>query len=290
MPGAMRLPDDPRWLQIAFLGSFLLVGIIAYGVVPAWEPPLTIGAACVTQFVMARIFRARDAGYLSAIVTGCGLSLLCRSDLTYIPPLAAFLAISSKFLLRIRGKHIFNPANFGLVALMLATPHAWSSPSQWGERGLLLAWFLLLGLAVVHRAFRMDITIAFLCAHLLFKGGRILYLGDTLRVLLHQLEVGSLIVFAFFMISDPRTTPDRRVGRIAFAFIVAGLGFYLQAFKWIQQGLLYSLFFLSPLVPLIDRLLPSVRYRWGRPGDAGNSGNERNDACTDLATLPSPSR
>src|SRR5206468_8351746 len=107
--------------------------------------------------------------------------------------------------------------------------------------------------------------IAFLIAWFGLKAARVLYLGQAPAVFLHQLQVASLIVFAFFMISDPKTTPDHRAGRIAFAVAVATLGFYFQAFRWIQNGLLYSLFFLSPLVPLVDKVLRAARYYWDQP-------------------------
>ena len=79
---------------------------------------------------MTRAFRAPDAGYRCPIITALGLSLLLLSDLAWVPPLAAFVAVASKFVLRVRGKHVLNPANLGLAASFLLTTHAWSSPSQ----------------------------------------------------------------------------------------------------------------------------------------------------------------
>ena len=280
------LPGDPRLFQIVFLSSFLASGMLLYDVVPLWEPPLAVGAACLAQLCFARLFKAKDAGLRSALITGLGISLLLRSDLLFIPPLAATLAIASKFLIRIRGKHVFNPANFGLVTLMLTTDHAWVSPSQWGESGLLLAWFFLLGCAVVQRAFRTDVTIAFLIAWFALKTGRVFYLEQRPAVLFHQFQVASLIVFAFFMISDPKTTPDHRAGRIAFACLVAGLGFYLQASHWIQNGLVYALFALAPLTPILDRALKAARYHWIH----NLTPSERTESCKDLAVSLSHSR
>ena len=81
-------------------------------------------------------------------------------------------------------------------------------------------------------------------------------------MLRHQLLTGGLIVFAFFMISDPKTTPDHRAGRIVFAAAVAVLAFILQHGFWIQPALFWALFALSPLTPLLDRLLPADAFRW----------------------------
>ncbi len=260
---SLVLPQDPRILQIAFLGSFLFAGLTFLGFdLRPWQPPLIMATACATQWAMTRLYRAPDVGYRSAIISSLGLSLLLRSDVLWVPPLAAFIAIAAKFVIRVRGKHVFNPTNLGLAACLFITPHAWSSPSQWGESAGLAAWFFIFGLSVAHRAFRSDVSLAFLGSWVLLKTARVLYLGQRPEVLLHQLNVGSLILFTFFMISDPKTTPDRRSARIVFAVAVAVLAFVLQHSFWWYNSLIWSLLLLSTLVPLIDRLLPADRYQW----------------------------
>jgi enediyne biosynthesis protein E5 len=257
------LPQDPRILQIAFLGSFLFAGLtfLDFDLRP-WQPPVILATACATQWAMTRLYRAPDVGYRSAIISSLGLSLLLRSDELWVPPLAAFIAIASKFVIRVRGKHVFNPTNLGLAACLFLTSHAWSSPSQWGESAGLIAWFGIFGLSVAHRAFRSDVSLAFLASWVALKAARVLYLGQRPEVLIHQLNVGSLILFTFFMISDPKTTPDRRSVRILFAMAVAGLAFVLQHSFWWYNSLIWSLMLLSTLVPLVDRLLPADRYQW----------------------------
>src|SRR6266851_374723 len=152
-----RFPEirDPRILQIAFLGCFLTAGFLFFGFdLPWWEPPLLVVTACTAQLVLTRITGAPESGFRSPLISALGLSLLLRSDNPWVMVFAAILAIGSKFLIRIRGKHVFNPTNFGLALAMLTTQHAWCSPSQWGENGAFLGWIGILGLAVVHRAFR----------------------------------------------------------------------------------------------------------------------------------------
>jgi Na+-transporting NADH:ubiquinone oxidoreductase subunit NqrB len=261
------LPQDPRLLQIVFLGSFLLAGLMFLGFdLAPWQPPLILATACATQWAMTRLYRAPDVGYRSAIISSLGLSLLLRTDELWVPVLAAFIAMASKFAIRVRGKHVFNPTNLGLGACLFLTSHAWSSPSQWGENAGLVAWFAIFGLSVAHRAFRADVSLAFLASWVLLKAGRVLYLGQRPEVLLHQLNVGSLILFTFFMISDPKTTPDRRSMRILFAVAVAILAFVLQHSLWWYNALIWALLLLSPVVPLLDRLLPAARYQWPAEG------------------------
>lgn len=264
----MEVIKDPRVLQIAFLGTFLIAGLTVLDFdLPLWQPPLIVLTACATQFALTRLMRVPPAGYLSPVISSLGLTLLLRSDLWWLPPLAAVVAIGSKFLLRFRGKHIFNPTNLGLAAAMLLSTHVWCSPSQWGENGVTVAWFAIFGLAVASRAFRSDVSLAFFATWVLLKLGRVLYLGQKSTVLFHQLSTGSLILFTFFMISDPKTTPDSRAGRIVLAVGVAGLGFYLQHGLWKYNALIWALLLASPLVPLIDRLFKGARYHWSSAGD-----------------------
>jgi hypothetical protein len=242
---------DPRWLQIVFLATFLAVGLGARDF-PIWHAPLIFAVALGTQIAFTRLLRLPDAGLLSPIITSCGLTLLLRADALWVPPLAAFLAIASKFTLRIRGRHFFNPANLGICALMLLTPRAWCSPAQWGEGGLLLLWMIALGCTVAHRAFRSDVSLAFLASWALLRGGRVLWLGQPASVLAHQLESGALILFTFFMISDPKTTPRARATRVAFGAGVAALAFALQHVAYARNSLLWALFLCAPLTPLAN--------------------------------------
>ena len=243
---------DPRYLQIAFLATFLSIGLAARDF-PIWHAPLLFAAALGTQLACIKILRLRNVGVLSAVITACGLTLLLRSDVWWLPPLAAVAAIASKFTIRIRGRHFLNPANLGITAAMLVTPHAWCSPAQWGEGGLLLLWMVAVGCMVAHRAFRSDVSLAFLASWIVLRGARVLWLGQPAHVLLHQLASGSLILFAFFMISDPKTTPAKsRHARLAFGAIVAAGAFALQYVAYAQNALLWALLLAAPLTPLFD--------------------------------------
>jgi Predicted NADH:ubiquinone oxidoreductase, subunit RnfD len=94
---------------------------------------------------------------------------------------------------------------------------------------------------------------------------RALWLGDPLTIPLHQLESGTLLIFSFFMITDPKTTPDSRVGRLIFTLLVALAALGVQFVLFRPHGPLWALLICSPLVPLIDRCFPGSRYDWARP-------------------------
>jgi Na+-translocating ferredoxin:NAD+ oxidoreductase RnfD subunit len=123
-----------------------------------------------------------------------------------------------------------------------------------------------LGGLVVNRAARSDVTYAFIAFYMALVFGRSVWLGEPMAIPLHRLENGALLLFTFFMISDPRTTPNSRVGRVLFAFLVAFGAWYVQFRLFRTNGLLWSLALFSITVPLIDWLLPGTRYEWSRPG------------------------
>src|SRR5438132_5043487 len=256
---------DPRLYQIATLGALLVYGVVWLDLEVR---PLTalaiVAGALVTQHLCARL-AGRAPDLRSALISALSLCLLLRTGSLGLAALAAVVAIASKFVLRVRGRHVFNPTNLALVALLAGTGQVWVSPGQWGS-GVLFAFALAAaGGLVVNRAARADVTCALLAAHAALVLGRAAWLGDPLAIALHRLENGALVLFAFFMISDPRTTPDSRAGRILFAALVA-LGAYVLQFRlfW-TNPLLWSLAACSFAVPLLDRLLPGPRYQWRKP-------------------------
>ncbi|MEQ8937000.1 MAG: RnfABCDGE type electron transport complex subunit D, partial [Amphiplicatus sp.] len=201
----------------------------------------------------------------SPLITTLSLSLLLRSDAVLPLMLAATIAIGSKFAIRLYGKHIFNPANAGIVAMLLFTDAAWTTTGQWGTALWFAIFIAIAGSFVTWRASRLDVPLIFLGAYAALVFGRAFYLGDPLSIPLLRLENGALILFAFFMISDPKTTPDGAIGRAAFATGAATLAFVLQFNFFIADGLFYALFVLTLIRPLLDWLNPASRYEWGTP-------------------------
>ncbi|HEU5162171.1 MAG TPA: DUF2330 domain-containing protein, partial [Thermoanaerobaculia bacterium] len=257
---------DPRWFQIGSLGSLLFFGtaVLGFAASPARIAAI-IGTALLTQLVCTALTRAPRFEWMSALISGLGLCFLLRSNDLRLILLGAVLAIGSKFVVRWRGKHIFNPTNFAIVLLLAATDRVWVSAGQWGSAAVLAFAIACAGVTVVQRSRRSDVTFAFLAAWTLLQLARAAWLGDPLAIPMHRLENGAMLIFAFFMISDPKTTPDSRAGRILFAAIVALGGFWIQYTLYRTNGLLWSLFACSPFVPLIDRLLPAARFDWRAP-------------------------
>jgi enediyne biosynthesis protein E5 len=257
---------DPRLYQIGALSLLLLYGLTALDFDTTWFRAIfVIAAALGCQWACSKIWNIKFDPR-SAMISGLSLALLVRSNSILLLLAAAAIAIGSKFVIRWRGKHIFNPTNIAIVALMLATPGVWVSPGQWGNVAFFGFLITCLGGLVVNRASRSDVTYAFMLAWTAVLVGRSLWLGEPMTIPLHRLENGALLLFTFFMISDPKTTPDSRLGRILFAVMVALGARYVQFKMFHTNGILWSLAACSVLVPLIDLLLPGGRYTWKQTG------------------------
>jgi enediyne biosynthesis protein E5 len=265
---------DARTWQIASLSLLLTFGMVKLSFDQSLVAiPLIIGTALLTQYVGGCIVGLPNFDPMSPLITGLSLSILLRANDPLWLAFAAMIAIGSKFTLRIDSKHVFNPANFALGVMLLATDVAWISPAQWGSATWSAFLFISLATLVLSRAKRGDIAIAFLAAYIAIIFGRAFWLGDPLAIPMKQMQSGGVLLFAFFMISDPKTTPDRRSMRVVYAVLVACVAAYIQFALYRPQGLIFALFFLSPLVPLLDRLsqprgssgrsLP--RFEWSKP-------------------------
>ncbi len=264
MPSLPKI--DPRYYQIAVLSALLAVAVLYLNIgIQFTQVLLVLLAAQLTQFIAGRLTGVPTFDPRSALVTTLSLCLLLRTDLLAIAALAAVLAIGSKFVLRVNGKHVFNPANFAIVGLMLVSDHAWISTGQWGSATIGAFALACLGFIVLTRARRAETTLAFLGAYAALLVGRALWLGDPLTIPLHHLQNGALLIFAFFMISDPKTTPNSAPGRLLFGGLIALAAFCIQFVYYQPYGPLLALFFGAPLTPLIDALLKGRRYSWAIP-------------------------
>ncbi|MGJ4888321.1 RnfABCDGE type electron transport complex subunit D [Bradyrhizobium sp. HKCCYLR20261] len=270
LPRPWRLPDA-RYFQIAALATLLAINfaVIDFGARPA-ASVIAVTTALLTQIVCCRL-SGTPLDLRSPLITGLSLSLLLRADALWLHAAAALIAIGSKFVLRIDGKHVFNPAGLAIVVLLFTTKGVWISPGQWGTEiwfASLAGFFAILVLSASRRA---DIAVYFFASHAALLLLRAAWLGDPLAIPLHQLQSGSLLIFTFFMISDPRTTPDSRAGRLLFALTVAVAAHYLAFFWQMRPALYVALIALSPLTLLLDRLIPAARFSWRCPVPHGVS-------------------
>lgn len=256
---------DARLYQILFLALLLGTGVLVrdFSLDPR-QVALAFAAGIATQLFWVRRLGLSGVGILSALITCFGLSVLLRADSLWVHPLAAAACLSAKFVLRVEGKHLYNPTNLGVVLAVLLLPGTWVSPGQWGSDLLVACWVVALGGVVAGRARSAGLSLSFLAFFLGAYALRVAWLGQSWAVFLHLLQNGGLLMFAFFMISDPMTAPNHPLARIAYAACVAALAFAWQFGLFVQNGPIWALFLCAPLVPLLDRLWPGAAPAWQR--------------------------
>lgn len=255
--------SDPRWIQILLLSIFLTFGCLFLG----WSVDISNFSAGIISCLVVQKFWAHKLNlppgtWKSGAITALGLCLLLKVDHWEWMAIASLLAISSKFLIRFRSKHIFNPSNFGILAILILG-HGWISPGQWGS-GLLVTVFLTLCAAfILIGVNRWDVSLTFLAVLFILVSIRtVFYLGWPWDAVFHKFQSGTVLIFAFFMISDPRTSPNSRKGRIIWGAAIAGVSFLFTQFFYFYQAPIFALFLISILTPIIDVLYKSNPFQW----------------------------
>lgn len=278
--------QDARHFQIVYLSIFLIYGIFWLGWAGQHFESVTqylliIGVCLIAQAIGIHFTTKDFRGLKSALITALGLCLLCKANSSWTLVLAAATAIGGKYLIRYKGKHVFNPANMGIIMAIIISglvnfsqydrfvPDAWVSPGQWGSDVIMLFVLGAMGSIVLLRVGRLDTSLAFIgtFASLVILRDMV-YLGETdWRIPFHTLTNGSLLLFTFFMITDPVTTPNAKWARIAWAVAIAVISFGLtiDAFSLdvrVHAAPIYTLFALAPITALLDRYFKGKRFSW----------------------------
>ncbi|HPQ94746.1 MAG TPA: RnfABCDGE type electron transport complex subunit D [Thiolinea sp.] len=256
------LCPDPRYYQLLVQCSLLVIGCFSLAFSIPWQHMAAVLAtALASQWLFLRHLQL-PLQSLSAINTSLSITILLQAAHWGWLVLAAIIATGSKFLVRHHGRHVFNPSNIGIVVVLLLTTDAWVTPGKWGQAlwvGLVLAGA---GLVWLLGWRQMLASLTFLLVYAVLLLGRALWLGDPWAIPLHQLQNGALLIFAFFMLSDPMTLPRAPAAKVAFGGGVAVLGWLLQYGWFIPNAFLYALALSSPLVPVLNLRFAGVSYHW----------------------------
>ena len=251
---------DPRYLIVFLVTLVLVAGEYRYALLGGYERLVTTLGVCVaTEFAFSWFLRGRVANLQSAYVTGISLALLIKPQAGLLWPFAlgAFLAISSKYALTYRNRHLWNPSNFGICLLLLAAPESVAVLShQWGNELATNAVIWGFGLLIAWRAGVLHVTLTYVAGFLLFALIRTWIVGGPLAGEIAPLTGPMYQLFVFFMVTDPRTTIRTARGRmivVALVALVEGLIRLSGDFHMALFGPLYAsppLFALAIVGPL----------------------------------------
>ena len=216
---------DPRYL-IAFLITLVLVAAqLRYHMLGGYDRLLLALAVCLASEALLSWFdRGKVVNLLSAYISGISLTLLIKPQGGALWPfvLGGFLAISSKYVLRYRGNHLWNPTNFAVAALLLLAPDRVSVLSHQFGNDLttnLVIW--IFGLIIVARVGVLHITLTYVASFLLLNTVRALVLGQPVLPEIAPITGPMYQLFVFFMITDPRTIVRGRHRQIVVAVLIA---------------------------------------------------------------------
>src|SRR5678815_3795245 len=165
-----RFRFDNRYIAPLFITFILLVGHFSYGILESYErTALAIVAALVTELVLGRIFLGKWLNLSSAYISGISVGILLRSPAFWPFALASVLSIMSKYVLRVKDRHLWNPSNFGICVLLFLAPDAVASLSvQWGNFKWPLLVISLLGTIIIYRAKRIHISATYVASFFAF--------------------------------------------------------------------------------------------------------------------------
>lgn len=263
----------PVWFA-SFITLILVVGEYSAGILGGYERlPLALGTAVAVEVVMSKAFRKRWPQPLSAYITGNSVAILTKPAAGLAWPLvvASSISILSKYCLTFRGRHLWNPSNFGLCALLLVAPGSFAILShEWGNELLTFGVVFAVGMLVVFRAKLVHISGTYALSFIAFAALRsALPGGDAFLIEAAPITGAMYLLFTFFMITDPRTVVRGKRNQALVAVIIAGVECAIrvlgnQGVGWIQPLLpappLFALFFVGPIALLVQEFVsPSPR-------------------------------
>jgi enediyne biosynthesis protein E5 len=243
-----RLPGvDPKNLVTFLITLILVVGEWRYGILGGYDRlAAALGACLLTEALLSRVMRGRMAHLGSAYISGISLALLTKPRPGLLWPfiLGGILAVASKYVLTYRGRHLWNPSNFGIGVLLLAVPGSVAILShQWGNELGTNAVIWAFGLLIAFRARVLHVTMAYVLSFVALAVVRHLIVGGPLAAEIAPITGPMYQLFIFFMITDPRTTVSTVRGRVVVAVLVAVVE------TLIRLAGDFQLSFLSPLFP-----------------------------------------
>jgi hypothetical protein len=245
-----------------FITLILLVGNLSYGILESyWKTLLAIVTSVAAEMVLGRIFLRKWPHPASAYITGISVGILLRSPAFWPYALCSLLSITSKYALRIRGRHIWNPSNFGICAMLfLASQSVASLSIQWGNNFGSLAVIWALGSVILWRARRFHISLTYVLSFVALSFLRSWITGDPWQSEIAPITGPMYQLFIFFMITDPKTTVRSRTGQCIVAFFVAFAEMLLRLDSCVFAPL-YALFWVGPSALLIEMWIDFSRAR-----------------------------
>ncbi len=251
-----------RYLAPIFITLILIVGHLSFGMLEGyWRTALAIGTSIAAELILSKFFFGKWVHPASAYITGISVGILVRSPAYWPYALCSLISITSKYVLRANNRHVWNPSNFGISALLFLAPEAIAPLSiQWGNNVYPMMVIWVLGAIIIYRANRANITGTYVASFLAFGFLRSLITGHPWQSEIAPITGPMYQLFIFFMITDPKTTVRSKLGQCIVAFLIALVEMVMRL-EQIIYAPFYALFLVGPAAFLLEMWLDSRREK-----------------------------
>jgi Na+-transporting NADH:ubiquinone oxidoreductase subunit NqrB len=260
--GRQWLRLDNRFLPPLLITSILLTAHLSFGILEGWERTgLAIVTALATEMALGRITYGKWPYAASAYITGISVGILLRSPFLWPYALCAFISVASKYVLRFRGRHLWNPSNLGVSLVLFLAPDTVSLLSvQWGNVVAPMVVIWLLGSVIVWRVGRFYLSATYVASFLLFSFVRAAVTGIPWVAAVAPITGPMYQLFIFFMVTDPKVTVRPMWAQCLVVFIVALVELILRLNEVVYAPF-YALCFVGPSALLVEMWLDARRAR-----------------------------
>lgn len=244
---------DRRFLAPLLITVILVVGQVTAGFLESgFRTFLAIATAIAVEALLGRAFTGRWPHLASAYVSGISVGILVRSPEIWPYALCAALAITSKYLIRVEGRHLWNPSNFAIVAMLVLAPDVVASLSvQWGNALWAMVPIWVFGAVILYSLGRLHITATYVTAFVVLSVVRAVLTGDPWLAEVAPITGPMYQLFAFFMVTDPKTTVRSRRGQIIVVMVVATCEAAFRLAELVHAPY-YALFLVGPVANAIE--------------------------------------
>jgi enediyne biosynthesis protein E5 len=248
-----RFRFDHRYLAPVLVTFVLVAGQVTFGFLESWSRTfLAIATAIGVELVVSRLLFGRWPHLASAYVSGISVGILVRSPAMWPYALCSTLSITSKYVLRVKGRHLWNPSNFGICVLLFLAPDVVASLSiQWGNALLPMVVVWILGSVIIWQVKRFHICATYVIAFVLLAYVRSGITGHPFLAEVAPITGPMYQLFIFFMITDPKTTVQTTGGQCVVVCLVALVEMLLRLHESVYAPL-YALFLVGPAANLIE--------------------------------------
>jgi hypothetical protein len=249
---------ENRYLAPMFITCILIVGHLSFGILESWKKTgIAIVASLLTELILSRVFVGKWPILASAYISGISVGILVRSPAFWPYVVCAVVSIMSKYVLRVNGKHIWNPSNFSISVLLFLAPETVAALSiQWGNYLLPMLVIWILGSIIIARLHRFNITGTYVACFILLAMLRSYITGSPWQSEVAPLTGPMYQLFIFFMITDPKTTVKPKLWQSVVVAIVALVEMILRL-DHVVYAPFYALFLVGPVALLIEQWIDS---------------------------------